>query len=355
MGDFTGFTFSGVHSTELGITRVADGDRYKDTLQPEIKDLSAEVSGKNGEYFFGFTHGNRHFNLNIAYDYMKEGQMRKLTRLFGNQQVGSLIFDEAPYKKYLVKLEDPIELSYVCFDEQRKVPYSDYYDIVNDNDLPDGPMGKIDPWVTLDGTEQIYKGEGTIDLIGYYPFAKSCFKILPTAAEYGNVSEWAGASRILDSETYNNYKFDVTVSDEDNYKINIYNAGDIKTGCRIYCPFVVENQSYNYNNLRFTYINGLTNESKELCLKDVVKSAMHDTDIGFLINTDSGVIQGVQSFTYDENNNPIITTSSSLYNRYVVAGEFFKLQPNLTYTDGSSIIISGGNEAIQVFYDYLYF
>jgi len=35
-GDFLGFTFNGVHSSELGLTRVSDGSRYNENLYPTI-------------------------------------------------------------------------------------------------------------------------------------------------------------------------------------------------------------------------------------------------------------------------------------------------------------------------------
>ena len=35
-GDFIGFTFNGVHSSELGIIRVSEGDRYNESLLPSL-------------------------------------------------------------------------------------------------------------------------------------------------------------------------------------------------------------------------------------------------------------------------------------------------------------------------------
>jgi hypothetical protein len=36
--DYIGFTFNGVHSSDLGIMRVSDGSRYNDSLLPTIQD-----------------------------------------------------------------------------------------------------------------------------------------------------------------------------------------------------------------------------------------------------------------------------------------------------------------------------
>ena len=396
MGDFTGFTFNGVHSGELGITRVIDGDRYKENLFPEIKDLSAEVPGKDGEYFFGHTYGTRKISLTFAYDSITEEQLMDIKKLFGNQRIGSLIFDERPYKKYLVKLETAIELEYICFDNY----------VYNTETIEDGGIkGRDITYKTTrktkangeDLVERVYKGEGTLEFVAYYPFAKSVFKVLPNAVEYKNIDEWKDASRIL-TETVRNgfdeghgidkifhreYKKteDLEIvsgknyyikdgsdynlveepdlqdishyyEEDDTYKINVYNGGDMPTSCRIYCPFYHENVTYNYDNLEITY-----NETKSIVLENVVVSDINPDDIGFLINTENGLIQGVHSIVYDSplSRNPIITTSTSLYNKYMIAGEFFKLEPNLTPSTESSIIFNGGNESIEVFYDYLYF
>ena len=121
MGDFLGFTFGDVHSSNLGITRVSGGDRYDEDLHPEIKDRTAEVPGLNGQYYFGSDFGEKTFDLEIAYDHLTEEQFRKLRQVFGTKEIKALIFDERPYKTYMVKIGSPIELSYICFDEPKKV------------------------------------------------------------------------------------------------------------------------------------------------------------------------------------------------------------------------------------------
>lgn len=357
-GDFIGFTYydkympKPIHSSELGIVRVTDGDRYKDSLFPEIEDVTAEVSGKDGDYFFGSVYGDRHFSLNIAYDDLTEENIRKLKQIFGRQIIGEIIFDEVPYKKYLVKLESPIELSYICFDEPIYHTETRAGAGIKGADITYKSGEPI-------GYRRTYKGEGTIDLIGYYPFAKSCFKVLPTNG-YDNIDEWAAASKILDENFYNNYDdghgFDKVFTLNNEYKINVYNAGDVETGCRIYCPFNENDENYQYNNLEISYTPYMGITPKKLVLKDVQKDAKNiNLDRGFLINTDTGLIQGVQDAVQDTSGNLITITTNSIYNQYVVAGEFFKIQPNLTYSDGSSIIINGGNDAIKIDYNYLYF
>jgi len=58
--------------------------------------------------------------------------------MFSYRGVKPLIFDEFPYKKYMVKCAQPPQLKYLCFDHLEF---------------------------------RIYKGEGNVQLIAYYPFA----------------------------------------------------------------------------------------------------------------------------------------------------------------------------------------
>jgi hypothetical protein len=53
MGDFTGFSFNGVHIDNVRIVRVSDGSRYNDTILPTFTDKTVAVPGGNGTYFFG--------------------------------------------------------------------------------------------------------------------------------------------------------------------------------------------------------------------------------------------------------------------------------------------------------------
>ena len=42
-GDFLGFSFDGIHSSQLGITYVSSSDRYDEDLFPEVKDKPRQV------------------------------------------------------------------------------------------------------------------------------------------------------------------------------------------------------------------------------------------------------------------------------------------------------------------------
>ena len=396
--DFIGFEFAGKHSSDLGIIRTSDGDRFNEQLTPEIKDITVEVPGMHGEYFFGSTYGNRTFEVQIAYDHLTEEQFREMRKLYGIRNVDTLIFDERPYKKYLAKIESPIELSYICFDEpKRKIVGENENDkrygvrVINripitetivDEDTQEEieietgeyevQRERIYPYEREEGTERIYKGEGSISFVCYFPFAKSVYKQIPISEEE---SDWVISSGLLTAAEY------ATIDKYDNETgiINVYNAGDVPTGFRLYIPFDAGAES-TLEPITLTYKNILGAQMADILSIEAITKK--DNDVGILIDTNNGLIVGVKpqlttetsivydsqtgalvnaeaqnvevGITYDINGNAQYSTSGNIYNEYVEAGDFFKLQPNLK-NDGATIEITGGKEGIEIFYDYLYF
>lgn len=141
-GDFLGFTLGEIHSSQLNITRVSSSDRYTDILLPNFKDVTQEVPGGDGTYFWNSYYSTKPFTLDFAYDDLRDEDLRSLRQAFGFKGVQPLIFDEFPYKKYMVKVASPPQFKYICFDHQ---------DV------------------------RLYKGEGAVQLVAYYPFALATF------------------------------------------------------------------------------------------------------------------------------------------------------------------------------------
>ena len=443
MGDFTGFSFGGVHSSDLGITRVSGGDRYEEKLHPEVSDRTAEVPGLDGVYYFGSEHRERVFDITLGFDSLTEEQFRRLRTIFSTKEVKELIFDERPYKKYMAKIESPVELSFVCFDEPRKVigaerkgiritertattssvisdvsegldvtlsesTYQSFFSsdgtntfeyrdsvwylveeeaevelsnygievTINDpsvenigfkvtNSTTNGvTWEQVTPY-TIDYThvQRIYKGEGKISFICHYPYAKSVFKELPEGSD-----EWAFSSGILSVSDYSEFdRYDNTSG-----IINIYNGGDLPANFSLYCPFLVS------HSMKLKYYTNANTLSGQLNIGDItpLDNITGHNDVGFLINTSNGLIQGVQSITYAADGVSYVT-SSNFYNRYIKSGSFFKIEPNTSSRDGSYFEIKDKNDAIinsgteqildtsdnvvaeyskiQIFYDYLYY
>lgn len=383
-GDFTGFQFGEYHSSDLGIVRVSSGDRYNENLHPEIKDKTAEVPGVNGNYYFGSDFGPKTIDIEFAFDSITEEQFKNLRKIFGTKEIKKLIFDERPYKYYMAKIGSPIELSYVCFDEPKKIIGAARDGVRVKNRIPiteeidgetvvigyDIEREQVTPYEKISGTERIYKGEGKISFICYYPFAKSEFKTLPIGVD---CSSWADSSGIFSYTEYTTTKkidqwIDGQEQGDDVGYIKLYNPGDIATGFRLYCPFGEKNQQtgeyqYVYPNdfmliYRINYNAGKINvdpdweEVARLTFNEIVPIA---TDEGILIDTNTCLVTGVKDFEIRDKD-VIYKTTDNLYNKFIKNGEFFKIQPTDLYeTYQYMIAVINGNEHIKIFYDYIYF
>ena len=64
--DFTGFSFNGIHSSDLNIVRVSDGSRYGESLTPDFEDKIISVPGTDGSYYFGTQYRNKTISISIA-------------------------------------------------------------------------------------------------------------------------------------------------------------------------------------------------------------------------------------------------------------------------------------------------
>lgn len=339
-GDFISFSFNGVHSSELGIIRTSDGSRFNENLLPTIQDKTVQVPGGDGTYFFGSYYTQRQFNVPIAFDSLTEEQVRRLYFHFGDKQIHELIFDERPYKVYMAKINGTPQIKTICFE--------------------------------VEG-QRIYKGEGTLNFICYYPFAKSRFKyldeytvdsILEWDEEFNNKDEWSVASGMKNNAKDEGY--DVL----NNGVFKAFNAGDIESDFKIYYPVNTTGRMISLNNmdaaLEFSTLTKQGNDtyvcfnSKTNLLEgyEKVNTYYPTTDNEkqpdkvyyeqtypgtFTKLTASSFKPNVVYYEAKETEKP----SSNLYNKHIIAGDFFKLPL------GNSIIDAAG--ATKIEYDHLYF
>lgn len=294
-GDFIGFSFNEHRSESLGIVRVSDGSRYNEDLIPTTQDKTVQVPGGDGFYYFGSDYTQRQFSINIAFDELTEKQFRELQQVFGTKELGKLIFDERPYKYYMVKSSKP-QLKYICF-------------------------GK-------DG-ERIYKGEGTLTFTAYYPFAKSVFKFLN---EYGNKNkdEWKEASGMKPEKG----TYDIV---SNNGSISVYNAGDLETDFILKFRLPVDNTPI--SDIKITL--SKENVGKVEAFLDLNGFSKKGADTGFQINTKTNLIEGFNAKGL----------TGTLYNENITQGDFFKIPPR---EEGYQISVTGATP-IEIVYDYIYY
>ena len=139
-GDFLGFRLGNIHSSELNITRVSNGDRYTETLTPQFNDMTAQVPGADGTYYWNTFYSQKPFTIDFAFDDLRDEDIRRLKQIFSFKGVKELVFDETAFKKYYVKCSAPPTLKYISF-----------------------PFDEV----------KVYKGEGSVNLVAYYPYGIS--------------------------------------------------------------------------------------------------------------------------------------------------------------------------------------
>ena len=140
MKDFCGFRFGNIHTEDLHLVVVSSGDRYEKNLLPDPQDYTMDISGGNGSYYFGSTDTTREFTCDVAFDNVDEKTWRRISNLFATDKLQDLVFDELPYKVYKAKLKNRPEFKTICFTDR-------------------------------DTGQRVYKGEGTLNFICYFPYA----------------------------------------------------------------------------------------------------------------------------------------------------------------------------------------
>lgn len=341
-GDFLGFTFDGIHSSELGIMRVSDGSRYSENLLPSFQDKTTQIPGNDGTYYHGSYYTQRQFNISIAFDDLSEEQLRRLKQIFGDKNIHSLIFDEVPYKVYKVKTTGAPNLKYVCFDNVN--------DIFAGRDLKKG--GKKDRDTLYNSyvkppLKRVYKGEGQLNFIAYTPYARSRFKYIdeynnnnikewgPLDTNYAvdvnyNFYSWKDSVNLLNSTSkkmIGDKKFIIDKVEDSG--VFIYNPGDLETDFILkfrYSPDAALKDEGNFSEDTEVAPALAKNESAafpKLIIGNVLDKyielngfKLFKGDSGIQINTKLNLIEGI-----DMNGN----ITGTIYNKFIIGGDFFKI------------------------------
>lgn len=357
-GDFTGFTFNGVHSSELGLTRVSDGSRYAENLFPTIQDKTVQVPGADGTYYFGSYYTQQPFNISVAFDDLSEEQFQRMKRVYGDKEVHDLIFDEAPYKVYKVKVTGTPNLKYICFDKE-----PDEFDRDFQNNQKIGSKEDLYGVGARSPYGRVYKGEGQLNFICYTPFARVRYKYIDqytvqnipewgtmdyASADYVhyNLYDWMDSANLKGStsgKTFNGVfytldRVDLTHLD----RIAVYNPGNFPVHFNLSLTFP---QSNTLN--AFTLSLG----SNNITIGPIIRKG---TDGGIRINGKLNLIEGIVGAGDTIDNTP----TGTIYNDCITNGDFFKIP----ITDDIEFLqispVSGSLSTptkAEIKYDYLYY
>lgn len=137
-GSFLGFTYNGIHSSTLGITRVSN-NRYTETLAPITKDVTTTIDGADSTQYWGSTHTKRDITVPFAFEGLSEIQLENLRQFSNGKEIHDLIFDEAPDRIYAAKITGTAIMKHIPFGEE----------------------------------ETYYNGEGSLTFTCYCPYAHS--------------------------------------------------------------------------------------------------------------------------------------------------------------------------------------
>lgn len=341
MQDFYGFSFNGYHSSELGFIRVSGGDRYEDTVGPNFQDKTVQVPGMDGTYFFESYYTQKPFTINIAFDSMTEKQLRDVRQVFNGKDVGPLVFDENPYKAYIVKLQSPIQLKYICFNE----PAESGSQWIHNTSL--NPRESHASYTAQYSPVRVYKGEGTIQLIAYKPYAYSVGKTLEDFSGYSNLNEWKEASGLPEHEDLEHPQGPINETDG---TVAVKNVGDVPTDFKLYFSAdgleELDNRIYLELKNNGTVVNALILDFSEIAPERFSRG------INFIcVDTQTNLIEGCDAL-YDP--------SGALYNDAIKGGDFFKL-PVTNEGDDYSLVLKIDrdlNPALtinKIDYNYLYY
>lgn len=253
-GDFIGFQLGDIHSTSLNIIRVSNNNRYSENLTPNFNSTTAQVPGGDGTYYWNSFYSQKPIVIDFAFDDLRDEDIRQLKQVLNFKGVQKLIFDETPYKYYMVRCSAPPTLKYIPFD--------------------------------LKGIT-VYKGEGSANLVAYYPFGISVSPVVIKNSSY---------SKLL-------------------------NPGDLPTGLKIY--YSIEN-AQSLSKIQLFKEDGTT-QINELNFSSI--SSLSESDKYICIDTKTHLIEGL-----DEN----FVKTGNLYNKFITTGDFFSL-PIGAYYVGSNV------------------
>lgn len=153
LNDFRGFRFGKVHTSDLHLEVVSTSNRYEARTLPAPTDTAMDIPGSDGKYYFGSIYKNREITCNVAFDNVSEQDYRKIRQLFATDKLQDLVFDEEPYKTWRAKLKSKPDFKSLCFTDKET-------------------------------GQRVYKGDGKLTFICYYPYAFGFDKYVVRAADY---------------------------------------------------------------------------------------------------------------------------------------------------------------------------
>lgn len=353
--DFVGFKFNGVHFTifphpsesagsVIKLAHVSEGDRYTNNLLPQGQDATADVPGGDGTYYFGSNFKYRQFDINFAFDELSESDLRKLRQVFSKRNsLAPLIFDEEPYKYWMVKCQGMPSLRTVCFVKNEELGD---VNLIHATDLAAATTSNEWPSYAQIG-DRVYKGEGSVSFVAYYPFARcgsngtgkwgSDYSAAWTSDKIyaPTMSQWIGTAGLKATNVYGASSGTTIYYDTpSNGLIQLFNPGDMEADFSIMTGAPVSAGPY----LTVT----TSDHTSIISLNSDIMQALSSNEC-LLYDSRTELLQGCSSSG---------ELNGKLYNRYVEASStLFKIPRG----DSHLAVNAAVNTNYNIKYDYLYY
>lgn len=327
-GEFLGFTYGGIHSSDLGIVRVSDGSRFTENLLPTQQNRTVVVPGRDETYFFGSNDTQKQFNISYAFDSMTQAQLDQLRAHFADKSIRDLEFDErkgiiwkakisassikfVPFElfgrdRYILPVKENwtyniLNFGYGVPTNSENFPKNSWYLDQNSLKLYWRTSGDFTLKSTTaalhaqDRGKNVYKGEGTLQLICYQPYGieKVTMELNPT---------------IQSNPIRINYGMAIKNTSSFFYDWTLKVKG-----------FPLRVRFYNILPARAIIldVDGITNYAKSQNSED-------SNDIGLFFESSTGLIRGLYEGIPGEYH-----ISNKIYNQFIKNGDFFKIEPGI--------------------------
>lgn len=354
-GDFIGFTWDGMSMSRLGIARVSSGNRYNENLLPTMQDKTNQIPGADGTYYFNSFYTQKPFSISFAFDHLTEKGLRQLKQLFGDKGIHRLSFDEQPYKEYMVKVTGQPQLKYIPFDDESKSESKVVTDLYG-----------VEKKAVAEN--RIYKGEGTLTLTAFAPYARSRAKSIEglyALEEEQDVymdykDQWQDASGIVDALTFTNDAGETIIYDGDGEpygvtnEIRVYNPGDKEADFMLIMKPTL-NQPIQLNMYEIPNTHDPKAPTIDLINAYLVFSipGLEGEEKYIRINSKVELIEEVVKLP-----NGTYQPTGVLYNQYISYGWFFKIpqsQEGYYYILGTDSNFITQENKLSIEYNYWYF
>jgi hypothetical protein len=298
IGELLGFKLGEVHSSEFNLVRTEKGLSSKE-LYSKFKDTTQKIDNSDITLWYDTLLQNRNFSIQTAFIELTEAQLSQLKIIWNKDKLYPLIFDESPYKYYMVKVDKLTTMKHLAFEKEN---------------------------------ERYYNGEITFTFIAYFPYSISCFETVEQAREILPI-ELQGFWENLEylPITQPMWRWDVQ---SNIFSVDIYNYGDEPALFKLWFDIVIPQSEgaggtvileklINFDvTITGTYESAAESANKVLKIKGLQKIAKSN-DQKVCLDFYRGTLSG-----YTEN--PLKPTKN-LYNGTLM-GDFIELPPKQTTT-----------------------